>query len=93
MAKGQFLNHHQQKIVKRHYEHLDTIALNTLGELVSDLYLADSPKALEKLWKRAATALDKFPQHRVRCAQIMQSRDVEALAALTNSLTFEAKRR
>ncbi len=33
---------YQKGIIKRYYEHRDTIALNALAEIVSDLYLAES---------------------------------------------------
>jgi hypothetical protein len=35
---------HQQRIIKRYYENQDTIQLQRLGELVTDLYLAEGKK-------------------------------------------------
>jgi len=40
MARGQYLTPHQKGIVKRYYEHKDTLATQKLGEIVSDLFLA-----------------------------------------------------
>lgn len=82
MAKGQDLSRYQRGIVKRYYEHLDTIALQKLGELVSELYLATGEKTLAKLWKQAETALAKTPADEARIQRIVSKRDVKELAEL-----------
>ena len=38
------LTRHQQSIVKRYYDNLDTVLLQRLGEQVTDLYLAEGKK-------------------------------------------------
>ena len=86
MAKGQDLSAHQRKIVSRYYEHRDTIALNTLGELVSELYLADSEAKQARLWKRVETALVKLGPTDSRTRLIFENRDVEGLAGLVGEL-------
>ena len=57
---------HQQKIIKRYYNNQDTIQRQRLGELVSELYLAEGKKR-QRIWKSAATALQKLgvPQSRI----------------------------
>jgi hypothetical protein len=57
---------YQQKIIKRYYDNQDTIQLQRLAELVSELYLAEGKK-LERAWEAAATAMQKLgvPQTRV----------------------------
>ena len=47
MAKHQNLSAYQQKIVKRYYEHADSITIQKLQELVSELYLAEGKSAKE----------------------------------------------
>ena len=86
MAKGQHLSRHQQGIVKRYYAHLDTLSLQKLGELVSELYLADAKKA-GKLWESARTALAKCGGDQKRIEAILASKDVAGLAALVNELS------
>lgn len=93
MAKGQHLSRHQQGIVRRYYEHLDTITLQRLGEIVSDLYLADSPKKTEQLWKRAEKALAKAAANEQAVRATLQSRDVTKLARLVNEMTVEDGKR
>lgn len=77
---------HQQGIIRRAYEYKDTIALQRLSEVVSDLYVAEASRA-GRLWTSAATALAKLTDRddpRVR--QVLANRDVEGLAALVNDL-------
>ena len=47
---------HQQKIIRNYYENRDQIMLQKLGELVTELYLAEGKKRA-RLWQRAAAAL------------------------------------
>lgn len=57
---------HQQKIIKRYYENLDTLALQKLAEQVSDLYLAEGKKRAT-VWKNIEASLKKLsvPQSRI----------------------------
>ncbi len=87
MAKGQHLSNYQRKIVNRYYENIDTITLNTLSEIVSDLYVAESQKKIDSLWKRAEKALAKADREGKDSAKILESRDVTALAGFVSSLS------
>jgi hypothetical protein len=87
MAKGQHLSKHQQGIVKRYYRNLDTITLNKLGELVSEIALCTDAKKLDKLWERAAVALDKIEANEALVRKAITQRDVKALASIVNSLS------
>ncbi len=71
---------HQQKVIKRYYDNLDTIKLQKLQELVTDLYLAkDTPKE-EKLWERAEKAMVHLKIKPKIVEHIMVKRSVEVLA-------------
>lgn len=90
MASGRSYSGHQQKIIKRYYENLDTITLQKLGEIVSELYLAEAmgeKKKLDTLWKRAETTLAKSPAKDAEVARIIEQRDVKRLAALVGNLS------
>lgn len=73
------LTPHQQKIVKRYYDNLDTISLQKLGELVGDLYLATGKKR-QTAWKNIESALQKLevPQARI---DLLKTKDDPALVA------------
>lgn len=85
MAK-QDLSRHQQKIIGRYYEHLDTIVATRLQELVTDLYLAEGEKKAATLWKKAKAQLDKTPADPAKVSAIVESRDAKAFAELVNKL-------
>jgi hypothetical protein len=50
---------HQQKIIKRYYDNLDSIALQRLSEQVGELYLSDGKKR-QRVWDRIAGDLAKL---------------------------------
>ncbi|MCA9229264.1 MAG: hypothetical protein KDA57_01320 [Planctomycetales bacterium] len=50
---------YQQKIIKNYYDNRGAISLQRLGELVTDLYLAEG-KARETKWNQAVAALEKL---------------------------------
>ncbi|MEC9373512.1 MAG: hypothetical protein VYC34_06695 [Planctomycetota bacterium] len=87
MAKGQEFTRHQKKIIDRYYEHRDTIMLTKLSDLVSELYLCDSEKKADSLWKRVATALKNTDAPQTEIDHIMESRNLQALARLISRLT------
>lgn len=76
---------HQQRIIKRYYANIDQIALQRLGEIVGDLYLA-SGKKQEKLWSAAANHLAKLGIPAERIAHILAQRRPELLASLVKEL-------
>jgi hypothetical protein len=57
---------YQDRIIKRYYQNRDEIMLQRLGELVTDLYLAEG-KSRARIWERIAAALAnlKVPASRI----------------------------
>jgi len=80
------LTPHQRGIVKRYYEHRDSIMAHKLGELVSELYTAEGKKA-DRLWERARAALKNTNAGPQRVEKIIASKDLEALAKLAGELS------
>lgn len=70
----------QKSLISDYYRNLDTIMLNKLSELVSEIYIADSEKKKDKLWKRVLKAMEnmKIPPKIVE--HIMEKQDVQILA-------------
>ena len=48
---------YQDKIIKRYYENKPEIMRQKLSELVTELYLAETVKKRESVWKRIVLAL------------------------------------
>lgn len=60
------LTPHQQKIVKRYYDNIDSIKLTRLAELTGELYLTEGKKR-ERVWKQIVAAMEalEVPQSRI----------------------------
>jgi hypothetical protein len=58
---------YQQRVIRNYYENQGAILLQRLGDLVTDLYLAEGQNRA-RLWKRVATTLEKLkvPKERVQ---------------------------
>lgn len=81
MAGGREYSNHQRKIINRYYEHQDSIITHRLGEIVSEIALAEGDeKKLARLWKRAQQALARSGLSAGEAARIVEKRDVERLA-------------
>ncbi|MEM9082452.1 MAG: hypothetical protein AAGB34_02570 [Planctomycetota bacterium] len=86
MAQGREYTNHQRKIINRYYEHRDAIMSQKLGEIVSEIYLAETEKKKNQLWKRAENALKKLSANDARVRNILETQDEKALAQLANDL-------
>ena len=75
----------QQKIIKRYYDHQDTIGLQRLAELVTDLFLADGKKR-QVVWMRIVAALEKLKVPEQRIKLLVQKDDPALLANLVREL-------
>jgi uncharacterized protein YaaW (UPF0174 family) len=71
---------YQEKIISKYYSHLDALMLQKLQALVSELYLADSDKKKDRLWKRVQQAMENLKIPSPIMEHILSTRDVEVLA-------------
>jgi hypothetical protein len=76
---------YQQKIIKRYYDNQDTLQLQRLAELVSELYLA-SGKKLERAWEGAGTAMQKLGVPASRVEHLLKQRKPELVAQVVKEL-------
>jgi len=88
MAQGREYSKSQRKIIDRYYDNLDTIVATRLGEIVTDMALAQGDeKKLGTLWTRAEKALRRTKINPARYERVLESRDPEALARLIATLS------
>lgn len=71
---------HQKKIVDRYYDNRDNIMVTKLSELVSELYLAETDKKRDQLWKRAELAMRNLKWKEPIIAHQMAQRRPDLLA-------------
>ena len=86
MAKGRHYSAHQKGIIKRYYENKDALMTQKLGEIVSELYLCDSDKKADRLWKSARTTLLNAGVVEKRVEIVVANRDLEKLAKLVTEI-------
>lgn len=76
---------YQDRIIKNYYRNLDAILVQRLGDLVTDLYLAEGRKRTQ-LWKRVDAAMSKLNVPESRRKHILQSDDASLVANLLKEL-------
>jgi len=92
MAKQNYSSY-QKGIIDRYYENMDTIALQSLQELVSEIYLAETDRKLDRLWERVEKSLAKLNVPAAVANHILEKRDPAILAKnLTEWLANSKKR-
>ena len=79
MAKQEYSDY-QKDVISNYYRNLDTIMLEKLSVLVSELYMADSETKENKLWERVHKAMVKLNIPKSIINHIMEKKDVEVLA-------------
>jgi len=81
MASKRQYTAYQEGLINRYYQNIDAIMLQKLQELVTELYLAESQAARDRLWDRVQKAMTKLKVPPSIAQHIMASRSVEALAS------------
>jgi hypothetical protein len=80
MPKDRKFSAYQQGVIKRYYEHKDTLMNQRLGELVSELYLCKDAKKADRLWQSAEKALLAAGADKRLVHHVIGERNVEGLA-------------
>ena len=78
---------YQQGIIRRYYEHRDTLALQKLSEAVSNLYLETSQKKIDRAWENVHKQMLAAGVHEHFAKKISEARDLEQLAKVVNDLS------
>ena len=76
---------YQQKIIKRYYDNQDTLQLQRLAELVSELYLS-SGKKRQGVWTKIVTAMQKLGVPPSRIDHLRQQDKPELVAEVVKEL-------
>lgn len=79
MAKSEYSDY-QKDIISKYYRRMDTLMLQKLQELVSELYLADTDAKRKRLWERVHKAMVNLKVPPPLIEHIMAKKDVQILA-------------
>ncbi len=84
MAKK--LTAYQRKLIRRYYENREAIDAQKLAELVTDLYLATTPKRRTQLWIRTRKLLERIPELDAAFLDRLEAdNDLETLAGIAEA--------
>lgn len=76
---------YQQKVIRNYYENRESIALQRVQELVTELYLTEGKKR-ERHWKTLASHLEKLGVKRARIDHLVAQDNPELVAQLVQEL-------
>jgi len=76
---------YQDGIIRNYYKNQGAILVQRLGELVTDLYLAEG-KARVRIWKRVTTTLEKLEIPPARIKRLVLSDNPALVATLLEEL-------
>ena len=79
MAKQEYSSY-QKKVIQNYYQNLDTIALTRLQELVTELYLAETPTKKKRLWEQVEKNLAKLKIKPEIKSRVLETQNVKILA-------------
>ena len=71
---------YQDRIIKRYYDNKPEIMRQKLGELTTELYLAETPKKRAQIWKRVELAMKNLNLPEGHIANLIERDDPALLA-------------
>ncbi len=77
----------QKGVIKRYYEHRDTIALQKLAETVSNLYVETNETKMKRAWTLARKHMLAAGVHEHYADTIVGERDLGELAKVVSELS------
>ena len=72
--------------VRRYYQNREAASTQRLGEIVTELYLAESEKKVAQLWKQVEKLLANAGANEKWIAGVVKDRNLEALAEIVKDL-------
>jgi hypothetical protein len=80
---------YQQNIIRNYYDNRETISLQRVQELVTELYLTEGKKR-QKHWERLASHLQKLSVKQETIDHLIKQDDPQLAAQLVQRLSKEA---
>jgi hypothetical protein len=75
---------YRDKMIHNYYENRDDLMIQSLSEVVSELYLASAERTRANLWRRAETAMRNLKVAEPEISRILTNHDLSALAKLVS---------
>jgi hypothetical protein len=78
-------SNYQDRVIRNYYQNRDDIMLQRLGELVTDLFLAEG-KTKTRIWKRVAEILEKLKVPKSQIEHLVRSDNPTLVANVLKKL-------
>ena len=78
-------SNYQDRVIRNYYQNRDDIMLQRLGELVTDLFLAEG-KTKTRVWKRVAEILEKLKVPKSEIERLVRSDNPTLVANVLKKL-------
>jgi len=78
---------YQRGVIKRYYEHRDTIAVHKLAETISNLYLEKNKSKVASLWEAAYKLMQQAGVPINQACVVVEDRDMKELAKIVSELS------
>jgi ribosomal protein L18E len=78
-------SNYQDRVIRNYYQNRDDIMLQRLGELVTDLFLAEG-KTKTRIWKRVAEILEKLKIPKSEIERLVRSDNPTLVANVLKKL-------
>lgn len=82
-------SNYQDRVIRNYYQNRDTIMLQRLGELITDLFLAEG-QARARIWKRVAEILEKLKIPKTQIQHLVHSDNPTLVANILQKLLEES---
>ncbi len=82
-------SNYQDRVIRRYYQNQDQILIQRLGDLITDLYLAEGTNRV-RLWKRTVEILEKLKVPNDRVQHVFQSDNPALVAEVLKELLEKA---
>ncbi len=77
---------YQKKVIKRYYDNREQVDEQKLAELVTNLYLTEGQKKLEKLWTQAQETMVRLRVPKSRVEHLLKTKDPALVAEVVKEI-------
>jgi hypothetical protein len=77
---------YQKKIIRRYYDNREQVDEQRLAELVTNLYLTEGKKKLEKLWTQAHETMVRLRVPKSRVEHLIHAKDPALIAEVVKEI-------
>jgi ATP/maltotriose-dependent transcriptional regulator MalT len=77
---------YQKKIIRRFYDNREQVDEQRLAELVTNLYLTEGQKKLDKLWTQAQETMVRLRVPKSRVEHLMKAKDPALIAEVVKEI-------